>query len=145
MQFQSGNMSHRLTLAPHLIGMIHLPHLCTAQMQCKHHDTMQLGCHWASGNLLSHATPSSLPFSSSMFAVGSLFVEFLKHVIELHAGIQKGCYVYLQNLRMSNLEGRRRAIMPYFSMKCIAISPNALPATTTLAPLQPCSSLSQFA
>lgn len=43
---------------------------------------------------------------------------------------------YLQNLRMSNLEGRRKAIMPYFSMKCIAISPYALPATTTLAPLQ---------
>lgn len=37
---------------------------------------------------------------------------------------------------MSNFDGSLRAIMPYFSMKCIAISPYALPATTTLAPLQ---------
>lgn len=43
---------------------------------------------------------------------------------------------YLQNLRMSNLDGSLSAIMPYFSMKCMAISPYALPATTTFAPLQ---------
>ena len=33
------------------------------------------------------------------------------------------------------MEGMRRAIMPYFSMKCSAMSPMALPAATTLAPL----------
>ena len=44
--------------------------------------------------------------------------------------------LHLQNLRMSNLDGNLRAIIPYFSMKCMAISPYALPATTTFAPLQ---------
>ena len=37
----------------------------------------------------------------------------------------------LQKRRRSNLEGMRRAIMPYFSMKCSAMSPMALPAATT--------------
>lgn len=36
-----------------------------------------------------------------------------------------------QKRRMSNLEGMRSAIMPYFSIKCMAISPMAPPEATT--------------
>mmetsp|Transcript_5349 Transcript_5349/g.13187 ORF Transcript_5349/g.13187 Transcript_5349/m.13187 type:complete len:257 (-) Transcript_5349:894-1664(-) len=42
--------------------------------------------------------------------------------------------VALHRRSSSNLEGMRSAIMPYFSIKCIAISPIALPLTTTLTP-----------